>query len=150
METRTQPNTKGHGRDGEKHMIFYTLAIAVSVASGISITPLESAIWQVETSQCESDCPKGDNGAATGPLQIHECCWEDVKRDGENYSDCEGLDYSLEIFRRYMRRYATEKRLKRSVSDEDRARIWNGGPNGWQRKSTENYWKRVQKEIIND
>ena len=102
MATRTQSNTEGHGRDGEKHMIFSTLAIVVSVASGISITPLQSAIWQVETSQCESDCPKGDNGAAIGPLQIHRCAWEDVKQDGENYSDCGGLDYSLEVFQRYI------------------------------------------------
>jgi len=147
METRTQSNTKGHGRDGEKHMIFsalMTLAIAVSV----SITPLQSAIWQVETSQCESDCPKGDNGAATGPLQIHRACWEDVKRDGENYSDCEGLDYSIQIFQRYMLRYATEKRLKRCVTDQDRARIWNGGPNGYKRQSTEVYWEKVQNALL--
>ena len=108
-----------------------------------TLSPLESAIWQVETNQCESDCPKGDGGDARGPLQIHRCCWEDVKRDGEEYSDCEGLDYSIEIFQRYMLRYATEKRLKRSVTDEDRARIWNGGPNGWRKESTEVYWEKV-------
>ena len=144
MATRTQSNTEGHPRDGEKHMIFSTLAIAVSV----SITPLQSAIWQVETSQCESDCPKGDNGAATGPLQIHRACWEDVKRDGENYSDCEGLDYSIQIFQRYMRRYATEKRLRRCVTDEDRSRIWNGGPNGYKRHCTEIYWEKVQNALL--
>ena len=125
--------------------IFSTL-----LSMSLSITPLQSAIWQVETNQCESDCPKGDGGDAIGPLQIHRCCWEDVKRDGEQYSDCEGLDYSFEIFDRYMSRYATEKRLKRCVTDEDRARIWNGGPNGYKKESTEMYWKRVQKELKND
>jgi len=110
-------------------------------------TPLESAIWQVETSQCESDCPKGDGGSARGPLQIHRCCWVDVKRDGEEYSDCEGLDYSIEVFRRYTARYATAKRLGRPPSDADKARIWNGGPNGFKKKNTEGYWLKV-KEVL--
>ena len=124
-------------------MMTYTFLSAV-----ISMTPLQDAIWQVETSQCESDCPKGDNGAATGPLQIHRACWEDVKRDGEKYSDCAGLDYSLEVFQRYMLRYATEKRLMRSVTDQDRARIWNGGPNGWKKDSTIGYWEKVQNALL--
>jgi len=143
METRTQSNTKGHGRDGEKLMMTYAFLSAV-----ISMTPLQDAIWEVETSQCQGDCPMGDNGAATGPLQIHRACWEDVKRDGENYSDCGGLDYSLEVFQRYMLRYATEKRLMRKVTDQDRARIWNGGPNGWKKDSTIGYWEKVQNALL--
>jgi len=114
----------------------------------VSPTPLEDAVWQVETGRCESSCPRGDGGLARGPLQIHECAWLDVKRDGEKYSDCEGLDYSLEVFRRYMDRYATVERLGRTVTDEDRARIWNGGPNGFKKKSsTERYWEKIRKEI---
>ena len=27
------------------------------------------------------------------------------------------------------------------------ARIYNGGPSGWRKKSTEAYWKKVRKEI---
>tara|TARA_Y100000310_G_scaffold207004_1_gene207426 strand:+ start:151 stop:501 length:351 start_codon:yes stop_codon:yes gene_type:complete len=106
-------------------------------------TPLQSAIWQVETNQCESDCPEGDGGDATGPLQIHRCCWEDVKKDEEVYEDCEGLDYSLVVFDRYMARYATVKRIGRAVTNEDKARIWNGGPNGFKKDSTLGYWKKV-------
>jgi hypothetical protein len=124
-------------------MIILPTLLSVS----LSMTPLESAIWQVETNQCELDCPKGDGGNAIGPLQIHRCCWEDVKRDGEQYSDCEGLDYSFEIFDRYMSRYATPERLERSVTNEDKARIWNGGPNGWRKDSTNNYWNKVRKEL---
>ena len=120
-------------------MMTYTFLSAV-----VSMTPLQDAIWEVETNQCEIDCPMGDNGAATGPLQIHECAWEDVKRDGEQYSDCARLDYSLEIFERYMQRYATYVRLERCPTDEDRARIWNGGPNGWKKDSTVKYWEKVQ------
>ena len=126
------------------HLLMLSIVMLYS-PNEVTLTPLQSAIWQVETSQCESDCPKGDNGAATGPLQIHRACWEDVKRDGENYSDCEGLDYSIQIFQRYMQRYATEKRC---VTDQDRARIWNGGPNGYKKKSTEVYWEKVQNALL--
>jgi hypothetical protein len=108
-------------------------------------TPLQSAIWQVETNQCESDCPEGDGGDAIGPLQIHRCAWEDVQVEGEVYEDCEGLDYSLVVFDRYMARYATPKRIGRAVvTDEDKARIWNGGPNGFKKDSTLGYWEKVQ------
>lgn len=40
----------------------------------------------------------------------------------------EALDW---CFEKYTGRYATRQRLGREPTDEDRARIWNGGPNGW-------------------
>ena len=127
-------------------------SIFVSFVLGATPTPLQSAVWQVETGRCESNCPAGDNGNAIGPLQIWKCAWEDVKRDGEKYSDCAGLDYSLEIFERYTSLYATQDRLGRSVTDEDRARIWNGGPRGiWaegeKKKKLDEYWSKVKKEM---
>lgn len=30
---------------------------------------------------------------------------------------------------------------------ETYARIWNGGPDGWKKRSTVKYWKKVKKEI---
>mgnify|MGYP001594468256 CR=1 FL=1 len=44
-------------------------------------------------------------------------------------------------FEKYTSRYATRKRLGRSPTDEDRARIWNGGPDGYKKASTTKYWK---------
>ena len=41
--------------------------------------------------------------------------------------------------------YATEKRLGRPVTDQDRARIHNGGPNGWKSPATIGYWSKVKK-----
>tara|TARA_R100000008_G_scaffold59508_1_gene37210 strand:- start:848 stop:1264 length:417 start_codon:yes stop_codon:yes gene_type:complete len=120
----------------------------VSFVLGANPTALESAIWQVETGRCESSCPAGDNGNAIGPLQIWEVAWLDVAQEGESYSDCENLDYSLEVFRRYMRRYATERRIGRPPTAEDKARIWNGGPNGFKKKKkTDKYWNKVKKEL---
>ena len=123
-------------------------ALFVSFVLGANPTALESAIWQVETGRCESSCPAGANGNAIGPLQIWEVAWLDVAQEGESYSDCENLDYSLEVFRRYMRRYATERRIGRPPTAEDKARIWNGGPNGFKKKKkTDKYWNKVKKEL---
>ena len=126
----------------------------LSFVLGANPTALESAVWEVETGRCESSCPAGDNGNAIGPLQIWECAFIDVQRDGEVYSDCEDLDFSLEVFQRYMKRYATEKRLGRPVTDEDRARIWNGGPRGvWakgkKKIKLDKYWAKVNNVLGN-
>ena len=109
-----------------------------------TMTPLHDAVWSIETSRCPGDCPSGDNGMATGPLQIHKGCWSDVARPGEQYSDCADLGYSVEVFNRYMARYATQRRLGRTPTREDKARIWNGGPNGFKKKATLGYWAKVK------
>lgn len=88
----------------------------------------------------------GDNGAAMGPLQIHRACWIDANIGGK-YEDVADLSYAKRVFAAYMARYATERRLGRPVTDEDRARIWNGGPNGYKKKATLPYWNKVKKEL---
>ena len=54
-------------------------------------------------------------------------------------------------------RYSREKSIEmftiwknfhhKNDSDEIIARCWNGGPKGYKRKSTLNYWKKVKKEL---
>ena len=122
----------------------FVLIASVSIG-GVELTPLQDAIWQVETGRCEGDCPPGDGGKAMGPLQIHRVAWLDVRRDGEAYEDCEGLAYSLVVMARYFERYAVERRLGHTPTDEDRARIWNGGPNGYKKRATVGYWSRVER-----
>ena len=87
---------------------------------------------------------KGDGGAALGPLQIHRACWQDANLPGK-YEDVADLAYAKRVFAAYMARYATERRLGRPVTDEDRARIWNGGPNGYKKRATLKYWEKVRK-----
>jgi len=93
----------------------------------------------------------GDGGRAIGPYQIWNVYWQDaVEFDesiGGTYEDCVKKEYSERIIRAYWQRYATQKRLGRKPTDEDRARIHNGGPNGYKKESTEKYWKKV-KEIL--
>ena len=106
---------------------------------------LVAAIHMVETSGRLGPI-RGDGGAALGPLQIHRACWQDANLPGR-YEDCAGLAYSKRVFAAYMARYATERRLGRPVTDADRARIWNGGPNGYKKKATVAYWNKVRKEL---
>ena len=106
------------------------------------------AIHQVETGG-KLGPTRGDGGNALGPLQIHRACWQDAKIGGR-YSQCADLEYSKRVFRAYMKRYATEKRLGRVPTNEDMARIWNGGPNGWRKSATIKYWNKVKCVLKND
>ena len=90
---------------------------------------------------------RGDGGDALGPLQIHRACWIDARMPHGTYEDCSNLEYAKQVFARYMERYAIQRRLGRPVTDEDRARIWNGGPNGYKKKATVAYWTKVRKEM---
>lgn len=106
----------------------------------------------IESSGNDSPIP-GDNGLAHGCLQIHACVVTDVnKKFKTTYTwpeDCYSREKSLDIATKYLSIYATEKRIGRPVTDEDRARIWNGGPNGWKKESTVAYWKRcVERQAL--
>ena len=119
---------------------------------------LWNAIQKVETGGAyDPEIAIGDNGAAIGPLQIHEVYYNDaVQFDpslqsgqyaGYTYKNCMGpgsFDYSKKVGDAYMARYATAKRLGHTPTDEDFARIHNGGPNGWKNSSTLGYWHKVQ------
>ncbi len=48
------------------------------------------------------------------------------------------------LFHVYTSRFATRERLGREPTDEDCARIWNGGPDGWMEMETVKYWQHVQ------
>ncbi len=47
----------------------------------------------------------------------------------------------------YLSHYATEVRLGHTPTDQDLARIWNGGPNGWCDPKTLLYWVKVQRTL---
>lgn len=48
-----------------------------------------------------------------------------------------------------MNKYATEKRLGRQPTNEDLARMHNGGLNGYKNPNTVKYWDKVQKKLGN-
>jgi len=105
---------------------------------------LIAAIIAVESGG--NDWARGRAGEL-GALQIRPCVVRDVNQHfGLRYkhSDMTNRAAAIHVFDCYMKMYATDKRLGRAVTDSDRARIWNGGPNGWKKKSTKSYSKKVQ------
>ena len=94
----------------------------------------------------------GDNGAAVGCLQIHKIVVDDVNRVYDTsfvYADRYDRAKSIELAKLYLKHYCTEKRLGRQPTVQDAARIWNGGPNGYKKKATLPYWRKVKQQIKN-
>lgn len=93
-----------------------------------------------------NDLARGRHGDL-GALQVRPCVVADVNRmAGTHFRWAEMTNRwaALGVFRIYTGRYCTEARLGRPVTDQDLARVWHGGPNGWKRRKTVAYWKRVQ------
>ena len=116
---------------------------------------LLDAMKQVESGG--DPCAIGDNGRSLGAYQIMNAYYTDAVAynpslgdNGRTYSDVWGIGseaYSEEVIGSYMGRYATPQRLGRQPTDEDIARIHNGGPNGYRRDSTLPYWDKVMTEL---
>lgn len=113
---------------------------------------LQQALIQVESGG--DDNAVGDKNLANhayGCLQIREPVCIDVNRVYGTEHHAQDMlgnrSLSLETFERYMAIYATQKRLGRAPTDQDRARIWNGGPNGYRLAATLGYWAKVQRAM---
>jgi len=93
----------------------------------------------------------GDGGKALGPYQIWHDYWTDAtefdKSIGGEYEDVNDLQYARKIFDAYMRKYANSKRLGRTPTWEDIARIHNGGPGGYKKEATIKYWNGVKRYL---
>lgn len=98
----------------------------------------------------------GRNDHAVGPhgergvLQITPILVDDVNRithGALNFTvrDCYNRTLSVAMLEIYLGHYATEERLGRPVTDADRARIWNGGPNGWKSPATVGYARKFER-----
>lgn len=89
------------------------------------------------------------SGRAYGHLQIRQPVCDDVNRRYKtNYKPKDTVnnpELSRKICRLYLDIYATKKRLGHEPTNEDFARIWNGGPNGWKNPKTETYWEGTEK-----
>ena len=132
-------------------IIMAVAAVSMMGANAYAKQPSEKllgALIQVESSG--NDKAIGDSGKAVGCLQIRKEVIKDVNRVyGTSYkmSDRTNRAKSKEICKKYISIYATTKRLGRNVTNEDMARIWNGGPNGYKKNATKKYWDKVANEI---
>ena len=91
---------------------------------------------------------------AVGIAQIRMICVEDVNRilQAPVFGPDDRLDpvASKEIFKIYLAHYGDRvynKMTGKKPSLEVYARIWNGGPTGWRKKTTLGYWKKVKAEL---
>lgn len=114
--------------------------VALMIASVKVKADLPSNALLVAQIQAESG---GDDNAigdkflsqkAYGCLQIRQPCVDDYNRWHQTHykaEDCLGnRELSVRIYKDYIDHYATAPRLGRTPTDEDKARIWNGGPVG--------------------
>ena len=122
-----------------------TVSLLTAPLTEKEMTDVLAAIRIVES----NDDPNavGDGGDSIGCYQIQKCYWLDAKEFsdlGGTYLDCYNRGYADRTVRFYMARYATERRLGREVTQEDIARIHNGGPNGYKKECTKKFWKKVE------
>ena len=122
--------------------------MSVMTANAKPSDSLINAIIKVESNDNVNAI--GDNGKAVGCMQIWKVVVDDVNKVSKlkyNYNDRFNKEKSIEIFKLYINKYATAKRLGRTPTDEDMARIWNGGPNGFKKAGTKQYWLKVKAEL---
>jgi len=89
----------------------------------------------------QTDPPDGDGGRAVGALQIHKGAVDDVNRHYQtnfSYDDRRDFPKARLIARLYISMWLERHR------EEIAARIFNGGPRGWAKKSTDRYWEKVR------
>lgn len=95
----------------------------------------------------------GDNGKAVGILQLHKIYVRDVNnilgRRFYSYSDRLNPSKSKAMTVIYLKHYgrAYERKTGKPATLEVLARIHNGGPNGWSKPATKEYWLKVKKAL---
>jgi len=92
----------------------------------------------------------GDHGRAYGPLQIHQAVVTDVNRihnTAYTHRDMFRREMAITVCMAYLRHYGRQytEDTGEKPTPEIYARIWNGGPKGWTKQSTEQYWERVKR-----
>lgn len=120
----------------------------IAEATPLDVERLIPALVQVESNG--NPRAVGDNGKALGQLQIWSVVVIDVNRaKGTRYTHADAFDpaKSEAICRAYLSIYCTPRRLGRTPTMEDAARIWNGGPNGHRKSQTLSYWQKVARVL---
>lgn len=127
-------------------LLLFILALALPAQAASEA--LISALIEVESRG--NAYAVGDNGRAFGALQVHAIAVRDVNRVyGTRYTHGQMLNPAIakQVCRLYLAHYATPARIGRAVTDEIRARCWNGGPRGWLKPATRGYWRKVSQAM---
>jgi len=113
--------------------------------------PQKVVIGMIQVESNGNDSAYNKSEEAVGCLQIRPIMVREVnrilKKQGKEYrfkmKDRWDRDKSLEMF------WVWRDYHHPRSSDEVIARNWNGGPNGYKKKSTEKYWKKVNSCLEN-
>lgn len=119
------------------------LKIALFLATPLVTDPEWESILLVESQAGKT---------STNIAQIRPVVVEDLNRilgeDKFSYSDRVCVEKSRQMFDLYTNYYAGL-----DATFEEKARIWNGGPKGYQKSATKRYWKKVDathKELLKE
>ena len=108
--------------------------------SEVWLDELIEKIYLVESGG-RANPPAGDGGRAAGAMQLHRCVVDDVNfYYGENfsYADRNDVEKAKQMARLYITHWLGVHK------EEIAARIYNGGPRGWQKKQTDTYWGKIK------
>jgi hypothetical protein len=128
------------------------LLFTTGMTAEVNITEIRDVLKHVETNHNpEALGDYNENGVPTsyGILQISKAAVDDVNRRYKTtykHQDAFNIDCSEEIFKLYIEMWSErlERVEGRKITDEDVVRIWNGGPNGYKRKSTLPYHQKYK------
>lgn len=98
------------------------------------------------------DCFKVGQHGDVGCLQVRQPVISDVNNIyGTNYTitDMQDRRFAIDVAIKYLNYWGQryEQKTGNPVTNEVLARIWNGGPNGWEKHCTISFWKKVQQEL---
>ena len=113
----------------------------------VTRVPQEVVIGMIQVESNGNDKAYNKSEEAVGCLQIRPIMVREVnrilKKQGEEYrfkmKDRWDRDKSLQMF------WVWRDYHHPNSTDEVIARNWNGGPNGYKKKSTEKYWEKVSR-----
>ena len=96
----------------------------------------------------------GDRGQAVGIAQTWKVAVDDVNRilgkKAYVYEDRLDPQKSREMIKIYLSHYgrAYQRATGRKADEEALARIWNGGPKGWAKGKTAEYWRKAKDFLL--
>lgn len=124
-----------------------TLYVKPIESKKVTRVPQEVVIGMIQVESNGNDNAYNKSEEAVGCLQIRPIMVREVnrilKKQGEEYrfkmKDRWDRDKSLQMF------WVWRDYHHPNSTDEVIARNWNGGPNGYKKKSTEKYWEKVNR-----
>lgn len=129
-------------------IVFALVLVSMNLKAEPAIPEIMEVLKEVETNNRPDVI--GDGGASYGILQIKQIAIDDVNHTyGTNFvhEDAFEIEKAERIFKLYIKRWVKhlERVEGRKATNEDVVRIWNGGPNGYKKKSTLIYYNKYKK-----